>query len=159
MICHGIPQQPISYRMLLCLFSSQPILSIDDSLPVLSIANQFQQQPTSFIDSQSFLSIALLFYRQPFFSIDSHSFLLICSHSVIMIANMLQQTYFIHRKYFLSVLMIEQWQVYLKYHQKMGLLPLKKPVSRDKCKFATKQRMFKVFAIDEATSRTLYHPS
>ena len=31
----------------------------------------------------------------------------------------------------------------------MGILPLKKRVNRDKCSFATKQRMFGVFAIDE----------
>ena len=44
----------------------------------------------------------------------------------------------------------------------MGILPLKKRVNRDKCNFATKQRMFgvftiDVFAIDEAPSllRTL----
>ena len=63
--------------------------------------------------------------------------------------------------------MIEQWQVYLNYHQRMGLLPLKKHVDCDKCSFATKQRMFGVFAIDEILcyqgtrfpgSRTLCHP-
>ena len=31
----------------------------------------------------------------------------------------------------------------------MGTLPLKKHVNRDKCSFATKQRMFGVFAIEE----------
>ena len=49
----------------------------------------------------------------------------------------------------------------------MGMLPLKKRVNRDKCSFATKQRMFGVFAIDEilryrwtrfVSSRTLCHP-
>ena len=49
----------------------------------------------------------------------------------------------------------------------MGTLPLKKRVNRDKCSFATKQRMFGVFAIDEILryrgtrfpgSRTLCHP-
>ena len=49
----------------------------------------------------------------------------------------------------------------------MGMLPLKKRVNRDKCSFATKQRMFGVFAIDEILryrgtrfpgSRTLCHP-
>ena len=49
----------------------------------------------------------------------------------------------------------------------MGILPLKKRVNRDKCSFATKQRMFGVFAIDEILryrgtrfpgSRTLCHP-
>ena len=49
----------------------------------------------------------------------------------------------------------------------MGILPLKKCVNRDKCSFATKQRMFGVFAIDEILryrgtrfpgSRTLCHP-
>ena len=49
----------------------------------------------------------------------------------------------------------------------MGILPLKKRVNRDKCSFATKQRMFGVFAIDEIlryrgtrfpSSRTLCHP-
>ena len=49
----------------------------------------------------------------------------------------------------------------------MGILPLKKRVNRDKCIFATKQRMFGVFAIDEILryrgsripgSRTLCHP-
>ena len=50
----------------------------------------------------------------------------------------------------------------------MGILPLKKCVNRDKCSFATKQRMFGVFAIDEILryrgtwfpgSRTLCHPA
>ena len=50
----------------------------------------------------------------------------------------------------------------------MGILPLKKRVNRDKCSFATKQRMFRVFAIDEILryrgtrfpgSRTLCHPA
>ena len=49
----------------------------------------------------------------------------------------------------------------------MGILPLKKCVNRDKCSFATKQRMFGVFAIDEILryrgtgfpgSCTLCHP-
>ena len=49
----------------------------------------------------------------------------------------------------------------------MGILPLKKCVNRDKCSFGTKQRMFRVFAIDEILryrgtrfpgSRTLCHP-
>ena len=49
----------------------------------------------------------------------------------------------------------------------MGILPLKKRVNRDKCSFATKQRMFGVLAIDEILryrgtripgSRTLCHP-
>merc|ERR1719447_2179552 len=49
----------------------------------------------------------------------------------------------------------------------MGILPLKKRVNRDKCSFATKQRMFGVFAIDEILryrgsripgSPTLCHP-
>ena len=49
----------------------------------------------------------------------------------------------------------------------MGILPLKKRVNCDKCSFATKQRMFGVFAIDEILryrgtrfpgSRTLCHP-
>ena len=31
----------------------------------------------------------------------------------------------------------------------MGILPLKKRVNRDKCSYATKKRMFGVFAIDE----------
>ena len=34
----------------------------------------------------------------------------------------------------------------------MGMLPLKKRVNRDKCSFATKQRMFGVFAIEEPGS-------
>ena len=50
----------------------------------------------------------------------------------------------------------------------MGMLPLKKRVNRDKCSFATKQRMFGVFAIDEILryrgsripgSPTLCHPA
>ena len=50
----------------------------------------------------------------------------------------------------------------------MGILPLKKRVNRDKCSFATKQRMFGVFTIDEILryrgtqspgSRTLCHPA
>ena len=49
----------------------------------------------------------------------------------------------------------------------MGILPLEKRVNRNKCSFATKQRMFRVFAIDEILryrgtrfpgSRTLCHP-
>ena len=60
------------------------------------------------------------------------------------------------------------WQIYLNYHQRMGILPLKKRVNRDKCIFATKQRMFGVFAIDEFLRyrwtrfvglRTLCHPA
>ena len=48
------------------------------------------------------------------------------------------------------------------------MLPLKTRVNRDKCSFATKQRMFGVFAIDEILryrgtrfpgSRTLCHPA
>ena len=59
------------------------------------------------------------------------------------------------------------WQIYLNYHERMGILLLKKRVNRDKCKFTTKQRMFGVFAIDEILcyrwtpfvgSRTLCHP-
>ena len=37
----------------------------------------------------------------------------------------------------------------MNFYQRMGILPLKKRVNRDKCSFATKQRMFGVFAIDE----------
>ena len=59
------------------------------------------------------------------------------------------------------------WQTYLNYHQRMGILPLKKRVNRNKCSFATKLRMFVVFAVDEilcyrwaplAGSRTFCHP-
>ena len=60
----------------------------------------------------------------------------------------------------------------MQFHNKtayvwMGILPLKKRINRDKCSFATKQRMFGVFAIDEILryrgtrfpgSRTLCHP-
>ena len=60
----------------------------------------------------------------------------------------------------------------MQFHDKtayvwMGILPLKNRVNRDKCSFATKQRMFGVFAIDEILryrgtrfpgSRTLCHP-
>ena len=60
----------------------------------------------------------------------------------------------------------------MQFHDKtayvwMGILPLKKCVNRNKCSFATKQRMFGVFAIDEILcyrgtrfpgSRTLCHP-
>ena len=60
----------------------------------------------------------------------------------------------------------------MQFHDKtayvwMGILPLKKRVNRDKCSFATNQRMFGVFAIDEILryrgtwfpgSRTLCHP-
>ena len=60
----------------------------------------------------------------------------------------------------------------MQFHDKtayvwMGILPLKKRVNRDKCSFATKQRMFGVFAIDEILryrgtrfpgSHTLCHP-
>ena len=61
----------------------------------------------------------------------------------------------------------------MQFHNKtayvwMRILPLKKRVNRDKCSFATKQRMFGVFAIDEILryrgtrfpgSRTLCHPA
>ena len=59
------------------------------------------------------------------------------------------------------------WQIYLNYHQRMEILPLKNRINCDKCSFATKQRMFGVFAIDEILryrgtrfpgSRTLCHP-
>ena len=60
----------------------------------------------------------------------------------------------------------------MQFHDKtayvwMGILPFKKRVNCDKCSFATKQRMFGVFAIDEILryrgtrfpgSRTLCHP-
>ena len=58
-------------------------------------------------------------------------------------------------------------QIYLNFYQRMGILPLKKRVNRDKCSFTTKQRMFGVFAIDEILryrwtpfegSRTLCRP-
>ena len=71
-------------------------------------------------------------------------------------------------KHLLKVLMIEHWQIYLNYHQRMGILLLKKHINRDKCSFLTKQRMFGVFAIDEilryrwtrfAGSHTLCHPA
>ena len=62
--------------------------------------------------------------------------------------------------------------VIARFHDKtayvwMGILPLKNRINRDKCSFATKQRMFGVFAIDEILryrgtrfpgSRTLCHP-
>ena len=60
------------------------------------------------------------------------------------------------------------WQIYLNYHQRMRILPGKKRINRDKCSFATKQRMFGVFAIDEIlryrgtrfpSSHTLCHPA
>ena len=56
----------------------------------------------------------------------------------------------------------------MNFYQRMGILPLKKRVNHDKCSFATKQRMFGVFAIDEIlryrgtrfpSSRTLCHPA
>ena len=45
----------------------------------------------------------------------------------------------------------------MQFHDKtayvwMGILPLKKRVNRDKCSFATKQRMFGVFAIEDPGS-------
>ena len=55
----------------------------------------------------------------------------------------------------------------MNFYQRMGKLPLKKRVNRDKWSFATKQRLFGVFAIDEilryrwaplAGLRTLCHP-
>ena len=58
------------------------------------------------------------------------------------------------------------WQTYLNYHQRMGILPLKMRVNRNKCSFTTKLRMFVVFAVNEilcyrwaplAGSRTLCH--
>ena len=36
-----------------------------------------------------------------------------------------------------------------EFLSKDGNIPVKKRVNRDKCSFATKQRMFGVFAIDE----------
>ena len=53
------------------------------------------------------------------------------------------------------ILMIEQWQIYLKYHQRMGTLLLKKHINRDKCNIVTKSRMFGfgTFAIDERQTR------
>ena len=46
----------------------------------------------------------------------------------------------------------------MNFYQRMGILPLKKRVNRDKCSFTTKQRMFGVFAIDEPrpSVRALY---
>ena len=44
------------------------------------------------------------------------------------------------------------WQIYLNYYQRMGILPLKKRVNHNKCSFATKQRMFEIFTIDEPRS-------
>ena len=61
--------------------------------------------------------------------------------------------------------MIEEWQIYLNYHQRMRILLLKK---RDQRSFATKQRMTGVFAIYEIlcyrgspfpASHTLCHPA
>ena len=60
----------------------------------------------------------------------------------------------------------------MQFHDKtayvwMGILPLEKRVNHDKCSFATKQRIFGVFAINEIlryrgspfpASRTLCHP-
>ena len=50
--------------------------------------------------------------------------------------------------------MIEQWQIYLNCHQRMGILPMKKRVNNDKCSFATKQSLLSMrsFAIEEAPS-------
>ena len=57
---------------------------------------------------------------------------------------------------------------YFDYHQRIGILLLKKRENRDKCSFATKQCMFGVFSIDEIlcyrgspfpASRTLCHPA
>ena len=95
-----------------------------------------------FINSYSVQSIANQFHRWSICSVVSQA-------AVQMIANMLQQTCFIHRKYFLYVLIIEQWQKYFNYHQGLGILPLKKRKNCDKCRFATKQRIFGVFTIDE----------
>ena len=46
----------------------------------------------------------------------------------------------------------QQWQIYFNCYQKMVILSLKKRVNRGKCNFATKQRMFGVFAIEESNS-------
>ena len=53
--------------------------------------------------------------------------------------------------------MIEQWQIHLNHQKRMVILLLKKHLNRDKCNSVTKQRMFGVFAIEEAPSplRTL----
>ena len=56
----------------------------------------------------------------------------------------------------------------MNFYQRMGILPLKKRVNRDKCSITTKQRMFGVLAINEILryrwtpfvgSRTLCHPA
>ena len=40
----------------------------------------------------------------------------------------------------------------MNFYHRMGILPLKKRVNHNKCSFATKQRMFEVFTIDEPRS-------
>ena len=54
--------------------------------------------------------------------------------------------------------MYNRLEIYLSNEPALGMLPLKKHLNRDKCSFATKQRMFGVFAIDEPRSsvRALY---
>ena len=52
--------------------------------------------------------------------------------------------------HFITVLRIKKfWYTRFIIGSEMGILPLKKRVNCDKCKFATKQHMFGVFAIDE----------
>ena len=75
-----------------------------------------------------------------------------------MIADLLEQTCFIHRKYFQYVKMIKWWKIYLTYYERMGWEYYS--WKSDICKVATNQRMFGVFAIDEspfAASQFLSH--
>ena len=62
---------------------------------------------------------------------------------------MLKQTCFIQRKYVLYVKWLSSgkyiWSSNLNFYQRMGILPLKKNVNRDKCSFATKHLTFWAF--------------
>ena len=122
------------------------------SIAILFYRQQFcfYQQPLCSMDSHSVILISNLFYQQPFCSIESQS--LFYQQKICSIENMF--------------LMIEQWQIYLNYNQRMGMLPLKNCKSRDKCSFATIQPMLGVFTINEIlhyrdspfpVSRTLCH--
>ena len=114
----------------------------------------FYRQLFCSINSFFVLSIAFLFYRQLFCSINMANIFEFLSKD----GNITPEKARKSRQ--------------MPFHDKtayvwMGMLPLKKRVNRDKCSFATKQRMFGVFAIDEILryrgsripgSPTLCHP-
>ena len=96
----------------------------------------FYQQPLCSMDSHSVILISNLFYQQPFCSIESQS--LFYQQKICSIENMF--------------LMIEQWQIYLNYNQRMGMLPLKNCKSRDKCVCWGSSLSMRSFTIETAPS-------